>query len=135
MPVWSLVHISGVQLHDFCKRCERNCSDEMREQIFDQVRTAAYHLIEKKGASYHAIGLATLTIVESIVRNQNTVLTVSSFLDNYFGVSYVCLSVPIILNRNGVMSKIELPLSNEEMRALEQSAEVIQSAMHHVGLI
>lgn len=135
VPVWSLVNISGVELQNFCKKCKRNCSGQMKDQIFDQVRTAAYHLIEKKGATYHAIGLATLTIVESIFRNQNSILTISSYQDNYLGITDVCFSVPTILNRNGVVSSVELPLSSQELKALNRSAEIIQNAINKVGLV
>lgn len=134
VAVWSLVHISGVQLAQFCQKCQRGCSMKMKEQLFEQVRTAAYHLIEKKGATYHAIGLATLTIVESIVRDQNSILTISSYLDNYLGISDVCLSVPTILSRRGVVSQVELPLASEELEGLHRSAQIIQSVLEQVGL-
>jgi len=134
VPVWSLVHISGVQLDQFCQKCKRGCSMETKQQLFEQVRTAAYHLIEKKGASYHAIGLATLTIVESIVRDQNSILTISNYLDNYLGLSDLCLSVPTIINRRGTLSQIELPLSSEELDGLQRSALVIDAVLKQVGL-
>ncbi|MDZ7375786.1 MAG: L-lactate dehydrogenase [candidate division KSB1 bacterium] len=134
VPVWSLVHISGVQLDQFCKKCTRGCSMEMKQRIFEEVRTAAYHLIEKKGATYHAIGLATLTMVESIVRDQKSILTISSYLENYLGLSDVCLSVPTIVSRQGVVSQIELPLSSEELDGLHRSAQVINSVLRQVAL-
>lgn len=134
VPVWSLVHISGVQLDQFCQKCTRGCSMEMKQRIFEEVRSAAYHLIEKKGATYHAIGLATLTMVESIVRDQNSILTISSYLENYLGLSDICLSVPTIISRQGVVSQIELPLSSEELDGLHRSAQVINTVLQQVGL-
>ncbi|MBN2413331.1 L-lactate dehydrogenase [candidate division KSB1 bacterium] len=134
VPVWSLAQISGVKLDDYCRNCSRKCGQIPKENIFEQVRTAAYHLIEKKGATYHAIGLATLTILESIVRNQNTILSVSSLIDDYYGISNVCLSVPTKLNRNGVVEHIKLPLNDIELKSLKRSAEIIRDAIYKVNL-
>ncbi|HPM60806.1 MAG TPA: L-lactate dehydrogenase, partial [bacterium] len=99
-----------------------------------QVRTAAYHLIEKKGATYHAIGLATLYVIESIARDQNSVLTVSSLLQGYKGIADVAISVPSILNRSGISAHIDLPLNEKEQAGLRRSAEVIQAAIRAAGL-
>jgi len=134
VPVWSLAQISGVKLDEYCKNCNRGCGKIPREHIFEQVKTAAYHLIEKKGATYHAIGLATLAILESIVRNQNTILSVSSLIENYYGISDVCLSVPTKLNRNGVVEQIKLPLNEIELKSLKRSADIIKDAIHKVNL-
>ncbi|MBN1465185.1 L-lactate dehydrogenase [candidate division KSB1 bacterium] len=134
VPVWSLVHISGVQLEDYCQSQNINMQMPIRDKIFEQVRTAAYHLIEKKGATSHAIGLATLSVVESIARDQNSLYSVSSYLDHYLGVSDVCLSVPAKINRNGVGERVLLRLSSDELAAFRKSAEVIQNIIHKVGL-
>ena len=134
VPVWSLVHISGVQLDDYCQTMNIDMRRDVRNRIFEQVRTAAYHLIEKKGATYHAIGLATLTILESIVRNQNSILSVSSYIKNYNGINDVCLSVPSKLNRTGVNERLQLRLSSDERASFRQSADIIKEAIHQVGL-
>ena len=134
VPVWSMAQISGVRLDEFCRNCSRQCGGIPKDRIFEQVRTAAYHLIEKKGATYHAIGLATLTILESIVRDQNSILAVSSLIKNYHGISDVCLSVPTKLNRNGVVEHIVLPLNELELKGLRYSAETLQQAIKNVGL-
>lgn len=134
VPVWSLAHISGVSLEAYCKNCSRKCPQIPRDSIFEQVKTAAYHLIEKKGATYHAIGLATLAIVESLVRDQNSILTVSTLLHNYAGINNVCLSVPTKLNGNGVAERIILPLNDAEMDGLRSSADILKVAIKNAGL-
>lgn len=134
VPVWSAAHFGGVNILDYCQTCPTNCSSQNRDEIFTEVRDAAYHLIEKKGATNHAIGLASLTVLESIVRNQNTILSVSTYLNGYLGIKDVCLSVPTILNRTGVVSYIELPLEKAELAGLKNSADVIQSTLKQVGL-
>ena len=134
VPVWSLVHVSGVQLDDYCQALNINMQAKVRNAIFEDVRTAAYHLIEKKGATYHAIGLATMTVLESIVRDQNSLHTVSSYIENYYGISDVCLSVPSKINRNGVNDRVLLRLSSDEVAALQKSADVIKTAILKSGL-
>ncbi len=134
VAVWSLAQISGVKLDDFCSNCSKQCGGIPRNEIFEQVRTAAYHLIEKKGATYHAIGMATLTILESIVRDQNSIMTVSSLIDDYYGIGDVCLSVPTKLDRNGVVERIKLPLDDSELKGLQRSAETLKEAIKQVGL-
>ncbi len=134
VAVWSLAQISGVKLDDFCNNCSKQCGGIPRNEIFEQVRTAAYHLIEKKGATYHAIGMATLTILESIVRDQNSIMTVSSLIDDYYGIGDVCLSVPTKLDRNGVVERIKLPLDDSELKGLQRSAETLKEAIKQVGL-
>jgi L-lactate dehydrogenase len=134
VPVWSLAHVSGVQLDDYCQSFQINLQADIRFRIFEEVRTAAYHLIEKKGATYHAIALATLNIVESIVRDQNTLHSVSSYIENYQGVTDVCLSVPCKINRSGVNERVLLRLSSDELAAFHKSADIIKEAIHFVGL-
>lgn len=134
VPVWSLAHVSGVQLDDYCQSFDIDLQANIRNQIFEDVRTAAYHLIEKKGATYHAIALATLNIVESILRNQNSLHSVSSYIQNYHGVDDVCLSVPCKINRNGVNERILLRLSSDELAAFKKSAAIIKEAIHFTGL-
>jgi L-lactate dehydrogenase len=134
VPVWSLAHVSGVQLDDYCQSFNINLQSNVRNSIFAEVKNAAYHLIEKKGATYHAIALATLNIVESIARDQNSIYSVSSYIKNYHGVEDVCLSVPSIINRNGVNEHVILRLSSDELAAFIKSAEAIKQAIHSVGL-
>ncbi len=132
--VWSLVHLSGVKLDEYCRFCAVQCGVIDREKIITDVRTAAYSVIEKKGATCYAVGLATLTLVESIVRDQNTIMTVSGLLNNYLGISGVSLSVPAVLNRKGISTVIELPLTEEELAALRRSAEVLREQIVNAGL-
>ena len=98
------------------------------------MRDAAYHIIEKKTATYYAIGLAMVEICETILRHENSVLTVSTLLDGQLGVSDIYLSVPAVLNRRGVQRLIELNISEEERRAFHHSAETIGKIAWNLGL-
>ena len=96
------------------------------EGIYEQTRDAAYHIIERKGATYYAIGAGLLRIVEAILRDQRTVLTVSSLIDGYYGLSDVAFSLPTVIDRGGVEQVIRLRLSDEEQEGLRRSAGVLR---------
>jgi L-lactate dehydrogenase len=83
VPVWSQVNIAGVPLRDTCPVCRRDCLIGEREGIFEQVKNAAYEIINRKGYTNFAISLALVRIVGSILRDENSVLTVSSFIDDF----------------------------------------------------
>lgn len=127
---WSMAHIGGIQMDQYCPIC-RKCQDWMsgRTHIEQTVRDSAYHIIDYKGATYFAVGLALVKIVESILRNQKSVLTVSTYLDGEFGLNDVCLSVPSIVARNGVDRIIASELPDSEKEALDASAEILKQSM------
>jgi L-lactate dehydrogenase len=98
------------------------------------VREAAYEVIQRKGATFYAIGLATASIVESILRDQRSVLPVSSLLQGQYGLRDVCLSLPAVVGRAGVIELLELPLDEGELEELRRSAAVLQKVARSVGL-
>lgn len=134
VPLWSLANVAGMKFDQYCLACERACHQDERDAIFTQVRDAAYHIIEKKRATYYAIGLALVEICETILRHENSVLTVSTLLDGHLGVSDLYLSVPAVLNRRGVQRLIELNISEEERRAFHRSAETIGEIIRELSL-
>jgi L-lactate dehydrogenase len=98
------------------------------------VRRAAYEIIERKGATYYAIGLGVRYIIESILRDQNTVLTVSTLLGGQFGVSDICLSLPSIVDHSGVEVVLAPALSDDELAAFRESARVVTETARSAGL-
>ena len=97
-----------------------------RDWIFAQTRDAAYQIIERKGATYYAIGAGLVRIVEAILRDQRTVLSVASRIDGYYGLAGLCFSLPTVIDRGGVQQVIHLPLSDAEQTGLQRSAAVLQ---------
>jgi L-lactate dehydrogenase len=83
---------------------------------------------------FYAVALGLTKIVESIIRDENAILTVSCFLQNYHGVGDVCLSVPVILNRNGIKEIIELPLDEKEIQDFQKSAAIVKKVNSSLGL-
>jgi L-lactate dehydrogenase len=129
LALWSLANIAGVNLRDFVGVNGRSFDRAAMAAIFEQTRTAAYEIIQRKQATYYAIGLGLLTIVEAILRDQNTVLTVSSPMNGQYGVEGISLSLPTIVGRQGVEEVLALKLSDEELVAFQQSAQLLKERL------
>lgn len=123
-PAWSAANIAGVPLKNFKKY-----NKKAMVKIYAETKNAAYEVIAKKGATYYAIGLGITKIVKSILSDQNEVLALSSYLANYNGISDVCLSVPAIINRNGIKEHIAMPLNSLEKKQLRKSANLIRDVI------
>ena len=104
----------------------------MMEEIFRQTRDAAYQIIERKGATYYAIGAGLLRLVEAILRDQRTVLSVSSRIENYYGLDDVSFSLPTVIDRRGVVQPLRLELDANEQAGLRRSAEILKATIREV---
>jgi L-lactate dehydrogenase len=133
VPVWSLANVSGVRLPDFAKAAGVPHDQWQMDEIFKQTRDAAYHIIQRKGATYYAVAAGLMRIVEAILRNQHTILPVSSLVNDYYGIDDVCLSLPTILNRQGIQKVLHLELNAEEEAGLRKSAEVLRKTIESVS--
>lgn len=131
---WSLTTLGGVKLDEFCCTCPKNCEHFEYEIINEKVKNSAYHIIEAKGATNFAVGLALVRIVTAIMRNENSVLTVSTLMHGEFGIEDVCMSVQAIVNKSGVKRVICPKLTPEEIEALRASANAIKNVQQQVGL-
>ncbi|HLN55355.1 MAG TPA: L-lactate dehydrogenase [Bacteroidales bacterium] len=127
---WSMTHVAGMKIEDYCPFCT-GCNDwnAQRDDIEKQVRESAYHIINYKGSTHFAIGLAMTRITGAILRNQHSVLTVSTMLQGEFGINDVCLSVPCIVSDKGIFRIIESPLTDREIELLNKSANVLMEAI------
>lgn len=132
-PAWSMTHVAGVSLDDYCPICG-GCSDwrKERDRLFETVKESAYHIINYKGATYFAIGMALVRIVGTILQDQRSVLTVSTLLEGEYGVQDVCLGIPCVVGQAGVQQIVEAPLFPEEQEALEKSASVLRGALEEL---
>jgi L-lactate dehydrogenase len=132
--VWSRATVAGLPIDEFCGQRNRPCPDHMQDEIAEQVRRAAYEIIERKGATYYAIGLGVRHVVEAILRDQNTILTVSTLMQGQFGLDDVCLSLPCIVDHGGVEDVLMPKLSEGELTALRRSAQVLKDTIHAAGI-
>ena len=133
VPVWSSANIAGMQLCDFAKARDCDYEIEHMEQIFLNTRDAAYHIIERKGATYYAVAAGLMRIVEAILRDQYTILSVSSLVENYYGISNVCFSLPTVINRSGIERVLHLQLDEHEQNLLRKSAAVLEDTIAKLG--
>ncbi|WP_042458390.1 L-lactate dehydrogenase [Neobacillus dielmonensis] len=130
LPVWSHADIAGMAIEKWKKTHET--SQEDLDQIFENVRDAAYHIIERKGATYYGIAMGLVRLTKAILQNENSVLTVSAYLDGEYGQNDIYIGVPAIVNRNGVREIVELELNEAEKQKFEHSVNVLKKTMESV---
>jgi L-lactate dehydrogenase len=104
------------------------------EQIYTDTRDAAYQIIERKGATYYAVAAGLVRIVQAILRDQHTVLSVSSLISDYYGIDDVYLSLPAVIGRRGIERIVPLGLSAEEASGLRRSAGLLRETIGHLDL-
>jgi L-lactate dehydrogenase len=100
--------------------------------FFEKAKEEGHMVFQQKGHSNYAIGLAALTIIESLVLDSRRVLPVSVLIERYLGVSDVCLSIPAVVGRNGVHRVIELDLDEAEQEHFRKSAETLKTFIRAV---
>ncbi|XCP85305.1 L-lactate dehydrogenase [Roseburia hominis] len=129
LAVWSGANVSGISVNDFCELRGHYEHEESMERIYRQVRDSAYEIIERKGATYYGVAMAVARIAECIVRNEHSVLPVSSLMQGEYGMNDICISVPTIVSQDGAEQVLEIPLSEEEKEKLLQSATELHEVL------
>src|SRR6266508_4297579 len=132
LALWSLANIAGVRLRDFVGTNGKGYDQAVMDAVFEQTRTAAYEIIKRKHATYYAIGLGLLTIVEAILRDQRTVLTVSTLPGGQYGVEGIAIGLPTIIGRRGVEAVLDLPIGDDERAALQNSAQTLKERLAQI---
>ena len=126
VAAFSTATIAGIPLAEVSRQQDRPYSQSDMDGLFEQVRQAAYHIIERKGATYYAIASGLVRIVEAILRGQNTVFSLSNRMTGQYGASDVCLSLPAVLNRQGISTFLKLPLNQAEEAGFVKSAGLLK---------
>lgn len=129
---WSSASIAGESFESFAKQNNLEWDCEIQKVIENDVKNAAYEIIERKKATYFAIGLSVNRIVEAIFRDENSILTVSSLFTGEYGIKDMYLSVPTIVNRKGAVMVIETPLSQSEKENLITSSSILKKHLSEV---
>ena len=134
LPLWGSASIGAVPLLEWTGTGGGGpLTAEVRERIAHEVVESAYRIIEGKGATNYAVALAGSRIIESVLKDEGRVLPVSSLLDDYYGISDVCLSVPAIVGASGVGDRLPVPLSDDELAGLRSSADAVRSVARRFG--
>ncbi len=130
---WSLVTVGGIPLEEFCNGHEISiCPDDYRT-IDEKVRRAAYHIIEGKGATYYGIGSAIARIVEVILQDERSILTVCTPTEDVVGVKNVTVSLPNLVGGEGVIQTFFPGLNKAETTALHASAQLVRSVIDELN--
>ncbi|ACL25270.1 L-lactate dehydrogenase [Chloroflexus aggregans] len=133
LALWSLANIAGVRLVDFVGANGQGYDQAALDAILEQTRNAAYEIIKRKRATYYAIGLGLLAIAEAVLRDQHTVMTVSSLMTGQYGVTDIAISLPTIVGRDGAEEVLNLPLSDHEVALFQRSANLLKEYLAQVS--
>ncbi|WP_374721654.1 L-lactate dehydrogenase [Peribacillus tepidiphilus] len=131
LPVWSHANIGAKPLAEALEQKE-DCKQEDLEEIFVNVRDAAYHIIQRKGATFYGIAMGLVRITKAILQDENCILTVSALLEGQYGHEDIYIGVPCIVNRQGIREIVELNLNEEEKQKFSHSVEVLKKTMKPV---
>lgn len=134
IAAWSSANVSGVPLSDFCSMRGFTEHDQNMEDIAEDVKNSAYKIIEKKKATYYGVAVAVRRICEAIIRDEKSVLPVSSIQHGAFGIDGVALSMPAIVGKNGVEKQIPIKLNEKEQMELRKSADALLKVLNTLDL-
>ena len=122
---WEHAYVGCKKIKDVMKDGKHPMED--LNKIHQDVVNAAYEIIDKKKATYYGIGMALSKIVKSVLDNDNSILTVSTYLkDGQYGQDDIFIGVPAIINNKGVRELLNLELNEEEQEKLDNSCKIIK---------
>jgi L-lactate dehydrogenase len=127
--LWSLVGVGGVPVSDYLLARNLEITAENKATIDEQVRRAAYHIIEGKKATYYGVGAALARICEVIINNQRAILTICAPHSEIVGVKDVTIALPHLISGEGVVGSLPLTLTDDETTLLAKSAKIVRGAI------
>lgn len=134
IATWSSTKIAGMSIDEYCKTDNLDCSDEFKTVIQDEVKHAAYEIINRKGYTNYAVALAVRRISEAILGDEQSILTVSGLLSGEGGIEDVYMAMPCIVGRNGIRKILPIPLSDKETKELHHSASLLKDIIKQSNL-
>lgn len=134
LAVWSSANVSGIPLDKYCVHCGYRDHERNRKLLADDVRNSAYEIIKRKGATYYGIAAAATRICESIVRDEHSVMPVSTLVRGHYGLDDVYISVPAVIGSGGVEDIIDIELSDAEHEQLNCSAATLKQVIQSIEL-
>lgn len=132
IAAWSSANISGIPLNDFCEMRGHYHHEESQEDIAEKVKNSAYEIIQKKRATYYGVAMAVRRICEVIVRDEKSILPVSTLMRGEHGIRDVVLSMPCIVGKDGIETMVPIQLNEEEEAKLKESAAVLAGIMEKI---
>ncbi len=134
IAAWSLTSVAGMSADEYCKVVCEGCDHDFKKNIPEEVKNAAYEIINRKGVTNYGIACAVTRIVEAILRDEKTILSVSSLFNGEYDIEDVYLAIPSIVGKNGLERIIQAPLDEEEKKKLQESAEIIKKVIKESNL-
>ena len=131
-PAWSLTNIAGVSIDDYAKARGIEFTQSNKIEIAERTRYAGAEVIKLKGATFNGIAVSAATIVQSILRGENTIRTVGSVLNGQYGIHDIVTNVPTVLGSGGIQEVLEVELTEQELRFLRDSAEKVRLILNEV---
>ena len=132
IAAWSSANVSGVPLHSFCEMRGYFEHEKAMYEIAEGVKNSAYEIIEKKKATYYGIAMSVKRICEAIVRDEKSILPISSIQHGQYGIEGVALSMPAVVGKNGVETLVPIELNEAEQTALRHSADTLRQVLNEV---
>ncbi|MCH5333078.1 MAG: L-lactate dehydrogenase [Agathobacter sp.] len=132
IAAFSSANVSGIPLDDFCEMRGHYNHVESTDQIAREVRESAYEIIEKKGATYFGIAMSVKRICEAIIRDEKSILPISTMMHGEYGIEDVVLSMPCIVGADGYETKVPIALDQEEVTALHESAGTLKKVLSEI---
>ena len=129
LAVWSSASVSGVGLYRFCEACRQFEHEKNMRKLYEDVRDSAYEIIRKKGATYYGIAMAVRRIAECIIRDEHSVMPVSSLIEGHYGLGGICMGIPAVVGSAGVEKVVDIGLSGQEQLQLLRSAEALKKVL------
>ena len=129
IAAWSSANVSGIDLNDFCEMRGHYNHHEAMEKIANDVKNSAYEIIAKKHATYYGIAMSVKRICEAIVRDEKSIMPISSMMHGEYGIEDVALSMPAIVGKNGAQGKVPISLNYDEITKLQESAKALKKVI------
>ena len=134
IAVFSSANVSGIPLNRFCEMREHFEHEAATRRSAEEVKNSAYEIIAKKHATYYGIAMSVKRICEAIVRDEKSILPVSSMMHGEYGISDVALSMPAIVGKDGVETRVPISISEEEEAKLKESADTLKKVIEGLEL-
>ena len=134
IAAFSSANVSGIPLNDFCEMRGHYSHDESEKNIAEEVKNAAYEIIQRKKATYFGVAMAVKRICECIVRDEKSILPVSTMMHGEQGIDGVVLSMPCIVGSEGIETQVPIKLDEDELKRLRESANILKGIFEELDI-
>ena len=129
IAAWSSANVSGIPLNKFCEMRGHFNHKEAMHKIAESVKNSAYEIIKRKKATYFGVAMAVKRICEAIIRDEKSILPVSSMMHGEYGIDNISLSMPAIVGKDGIETHVPIQLNEEEILNLQNSANTLEKIL------